>query len=48
MTDLLAPLLSILDDEVEAFWSFTKIMDFSFLCTPGKNQVSIKNQLVCS
>lgn len=46
MTDLLAPLLYILDDEVEAFWCFNNLMEFSALCKPGENQVSLKHQLV--
>lgn len=46
MTDLLAPLLAVLDDRVEAFWCFTKLMDFRAVCRPGKNQESVKHQLV--
>ena len=47
MTDLLAPLLLILDHEVEAFWCFIEVMKKSTLYTIGNNQVSVKHQLVC-
>ena len=46
MSDLLAPLLYIVDDEVEAFSCFSKLMDKSSLCKPGQNQVSVRHQLV--
>ena len=46
MTDLLAPLLSVIDDEIEAFWSFTNLMESNSICRPGKSEMSIKHQLV--
>ena len=48
MSDLLAPLLYIVNDEANAFWCFTKLMEISTLCKPGRKQVSIKHQLVSS
>ena len=46
MTDLLAPLLAALDDEAEAFWCFTKLIQSSIFYMPGKNHTSVKHQLV--
>ena len=46
MTDLLAPLLAALDDEAEAFWCFTKLVQSSIFYMPGKNHISVKHQLV--
>ena len=47
MTDLLAPLLLVLDDEVEAFWCFIEVMKKSTIYTIGNKQVSVRHQLVC-
>ena len=46
MTDLLAPLLASLDDEAEAFWCFTKLVQSSIFFSPGKNHISIRHMLV--
>ena len=47
MTDMLAPLLLVLEDEVEAFWCFNEVMKKSTIYTTGTNQVSVKHHLVC-
>ena len=46
MTDLLAPILSVVDDEVEAFWCFVNLMEFSCICKTEKKLITIKRQMV--
>ncbi len=46
MTDLLAPLLAALDDEAEAFWCFTKLVQSSAFYKPGKDHISVTHQIV--
>ena len=46
MTDLLAPLLFVLDDDVGAFWCFAKLMEFSCISKTEHKQVTLKHQLV--
>ena len=46
MTDLLAPLLAALDDEAEAFWCFTKLVEGTAFFRPANNHVSVERQLV--
>ena len=46
MTDLLAPLLAALDNEVEAFWCFEKLVESSAYFKPAKNSISVEKQLV--
>lgn len=46
MTDLLAPILAVLDNEVEAFWCFTNLIHSSSNFQLKDNQISIKNQIV--
>ena len=46
MTDLLAPLLAALDDEAEAFWCFTKLVEGTAFFRPAKNHISVDRQLV--
>ena len=47
MTDLLAPLLASLEDEVMAFWCFTKLVERSVFFKPCSVSISMENQLVC-
>ena len=46
MTDLLAPVLAALDDESEAFWCFTRLVESSAFFKPGSHHVSVERQLV--
>ncbi len=46
MTDLLAPLLAAFDDEPEAFWCFTELVQSSAFYKPGKDHISISHQIV--
>lgn len=46
MTDLLAPLLATLDDEVLAFWCFTKLVDESLLSKRTSTRALVEKQLV--
>lgn len=46
MTDLLAPILSVVDDDVEAFWCFVNLMEFSCICKTEKKLITIKRQMV--
>ena len=46
MSDLLAPLLAALDDEVEAFWCFEKLVEGTAFFKPADNPVSVEKQLV--
>ncbi len=46
MTDLLAPLLAALDEEAEAFWCFTKLVQSSAFYKPGKDHISVTHQIV--
>ena len=42
MSDLLAPLLSTIQDEVDTFWSFVGLMEFSlFATTPTDKSMDI-------
>lgn len=45
MTDLLAPLLAALDDEADAFWCFTRLVEGSAFFKPAQNHVSVEKQL---
>lgn len=45
MTDLLAPLLATLDDEVLAFWCFTKLVKESALFRCASTRASVEKQL---
>ncbi|KAL5473150.1 hypothetical protein EMCRGX_G027598 [Ephydatia muelleri] len=45
MTDLLAPLLAILDEEVLAFWCFTKLVKESSLFRCTSTRASVEKQL---
>ena len=46
MTDLLAPLLAALDDEADAFWCFTRLVEGSAFFKPAQNHISVERQLV--
>ena len=46
MTDLLAPLLSALDDDAEAFYCFKSVMERSLFFQSAKHSVSLERQLV--
>ena len=48
MTDLLAPLLAALDNEAEAFWCFTRLVEGSAFFKPAKDHISVEKQLVSS
>lgn len=48
MTDILAPILSVIDNEVISFWSFSNFMKLSSITTTKtseSNQVSLKHQI---
>ena len=46
MSDLLAPLLAALDDEADAFWCFTRLVEGTAFFRPEKNSISVERQLV--
>ena len=46
MTDLLAPLLLSLEDEVMAFWCFTQLVEQSIFFKPASVSICMENQLV--
>ena len=46
MTDLLAPLLSTLDNDSEAFFCFTQLVEKTVFFKPAKNSVSVERQVV--
>ena len=47
MTDLLAPLLVTLEDEVMSFWCFSKLVEQSVFFKPSSVSISMESQLVC-
>ena len=46
MTDLLAPLLASMENDVEAFWCFEKLVEGTAYFKPADNPVSVEKQLV--
>ena len=46
MTDLLSPLLASLDNAVDAFWCFEKLVEGTAYFKPADNPVSVEKQLV--
>ncbi len=46
MTDLLSPLLFSLDDDIEAFYCFTVIVEKTAFFKPAKDRVSLRKQVV--
>jgi len=46
MTDLLAPLLLSLEDEVMAFWCFTRLVEQSVFFKPASVSICMESQLV--
>ena len=46
MTDLLSPLLYTMDDNAEAFFCFTSVVERSPFFKPSKDRVSLRRQVV--
>ena len=46
MTDLLAPLLASMENDIDAFWCFEKLVKETAYFKPAKDPVSVDKQLV--